>query len=383
MPTYLEHYDIILNYFTEKREFNQKISTEKLIVSIFYLYDLLKDIMQEEFNENIEALVNSRPKILIDDKAQNDKMIQYFANFMIDHWIMKRKIIQIKIKNHRDETLGLRIGVGSGKNRLLTTNSITINGARSDFYHIPIKNNLSSYKSIINDELILAPNSAKKLNFFVQRIVKREKISKLEFSEILANPDDDYFFYCFIDLLFRCEPERYLSAFLTHAMFFELIECERYQMTDLPDKLPLAITKDNTCKMGAVSGSRYVRNILGAKYEADASYLSYKQFYDFGPFSEKKGEQLAIRDSIIFLDWLISLQILEGTKEILYLDHYKKLPHIMLQEIGGKVSELEKILEKYSNQVYLQNEISNIMQALNAFFVEIFIGKTLKEIIEE
>ena len=166
-------------------------------------------------------------------------------------------------------------------------------------------------------------------------------------------------------------------------MFFELIECERYQMTDLPDKLPLAITKDNTCKMGAVSGSRYVRNILGAKYEADASYLSYKQFYDFGPFSEKKGEQLAIRDSIIFLDWLISLQILEGTKEILYLDHNKGLSHIMLQEIGGKISELEKMLEKYSNQVYLQNEISNIMQALNVFFVEIFIGKTLKEIIEE
>ena len=55
----------------------------------------------------------------------------------------------------------------------------------------------------------------------------------------------------------------------------------------------------------------------------------------------------------------------------------------MLQEIGGKISELEKMLEKYSNQICLQNEISNIMQALNVFFVEIFIGKTLKEIIEE
>ena len=57
-------------------------------------------------------------------------------------------------------------------------------------------------------------------------------------------------------LLFRTETERNVSALITNAMFFELLEVDAVGLNDLSERLPIALKSDQLNKHGAVSASR-------------------------------------------------------------------------------------------------------------------------------
>ena len=86
----------------------------------------------------------------------------------------------------------------------------------------------------------------------------------------------------------------------------------------------MAIKKDDNNPSGAVPGARYMLDLLGGTYGAQGNYLIKRQYYDFGEGDKGKSEELAARDTAIFLDWLVSKSILnKEDKELLYKFYLK------------------------------------------------------------
>ena len=59
--------------------------------------------------------------------------------------------------------------------------NIYFNGARSEYHYIPTKTNDSSYRNLIEKELILESSSSSKLKSIVQSIIKGEKYDAVLF----------------------------------------------------------------------------------------------------------------------------------------------------------------------------------------------------------
>ena len=104
--------------------------------------------------------------------------------------------------------------------------------------------------------------------------------------------DNQIFLYKLTDLLFNLETERNISAFITNAMFFDLVasENEKYTIKDLPTKLPMAM-------VGAVDASRYA-------YECSNTQKKYR--FDFKKVDADILDflELDVKNCELLLDWL-------------------------------------------------------------------------------
>ena len=154
--------------------------------------------------------------------------------------------------------------------------------------------------------------------------------------------------------MFHCEPERYISAFLTGAMFFDLLDGEKCRISYLPSKFPMAISKSEIESTGgAVAGARYVLDILGGIYGEEDLYLSSRQFYDFGKSSALKGFELAIKDTVIFVDWLLYKELLDPEKNI--FDEDQNIELVRMDQIGAVVSNCLLLLNNKNNALIVED----------------------------
>lgn len=98
-------------------------------------------------------------------------------------------------------------------------------------------------------------------------------------------------------LIFGLEGQRNSAALLTTAMFFDLVDKRVYKITDMPEKMPMAMKS-------AVKASSYIDH----KYQQNFTSLLK---YDYRPSDQSSGtltktQGLSARDTNILNDWLSS-----------------------------------------------------------------------------
>ena len=155
-----------------------------------------------------EILDNHRPQTIILASKGVDSPTETFANFRLDHRILRNSITVTHLKKYREIFSSNRIRVGE-KIALYNT-EITRNGARVDLVRI-LEN--GSYKNIIGS-LKLLPNSNRLLIDVVKSIIKGSEISSMEISRLLKSKWDLNLLHSFIFLLFVCETELQLLQIL-------------------------------------------------------------------------------------------------------------------------------------------------------------------------
>ena len=96
-------------------------------------------------------------------------------------------------------------------------------------------------------------------------------------------------------LIFGLEPQRNAAALLTNAMFFDLVDKGVYKITDLPKKMPMAMTK-------AVQASSYIDSICKKDF---TSLLEY-DYRTSKPKAKSQADILAKKDYDILYDWLVN-----------------------------------------------------------------------------
>jgi hypothetical protein len=360
--------DELFNQLTLKKKKVEEgsLNAEDLLFTKIYI-----DYLTLEHNKPINnVLMQLRPKKFFSEDTDTQPPEEFFANFKLDHRIIRSKIKEIGIDNYRDAPISHNIFISD-----LTINAdteISKGGARTDYRKLPLKGQSSAYSNLVSNELNVKSGSGKLLKLLIQKIIREQEITDKEINNVLVDNRDLEFLYKFIDLLFHCEPERNVSAFLTNAMFFELIEAEVCNVYDLPRKLPMAIKKDEdkTSGPGAVPGARYVLDLLGGKYGEKSPYLTKRQYYDFGESDESKGQELAARDTAIFLDWLVSKSILNKEDKIEYIDADGQRKETKLGEAGGRIHDFYDTLARHSTNVYAKNTLPKIIESINHYLAD-------------
>lgn len=371
----IDYTDDIVNLFAQRNNKKFKgleecLDTENALVTKLYI-----DNINRESNSKINhTLLKKLP--LNYYLEENNTQEEFFANFKLAHRIIRSKIKEIGIENHRDASIRHNISVSD-----FTINAdieISKKGARTDLRQLPLKGQSTAYSSLISNELNIKSSTGQLLKLILQKVIKEQKISDEEITNLLVDNRDKEFLYKFTDLLFHCEPERNASAFLTNAMFFELVADGIYNIQDLPNKLPMAITKDESKSSGpgAVAGARYILNLLGGEYGEQSPYLTKRQHYDFGNADDKKGNELATRDTVILLDWLINKSILDTKDTISYIDSNNEKKSIKLCEAGERIHSFYNTLTTQPQNVYAKNTLSPIIKSVNHYLADAILNNT-------
>ena len=192
------------------------------------------------------------------------------------------------------------------------TIKISSNGARTDYRMLPTKSNGSSYSALVGYEA----NDTGELE---DREYSPDLIKAIIHNQVILGGNwKQGFLYKLTDLLFNCETTRGVSAYLTNAMFFELVDAGIYPMNELADRLPIAIRADKALKekSGAVDAYRELHEMLGGTYGGTGKFLTTRSYYDHKKGNEGKALELMARDTVLFFDWLIHKGVLDGNSLI-------------------------------------------------------------------
>ena len=232
--------------------------------------------------------------------ANPDDPEELFVNYKIDHRIMRGAIKTYSIAQVKNSEISHTVKVN---NREIASEKSTIdnaggNGSRKDL--VGISTGGGSYeeiqKTISASSQFQNIEGAQKLVGAIKQFVRGKNIELFSNQEKKQIAELTY-------LLFRCEPERNPGAFLTNAMFLELLERGKYTINDITNKMPMAMS-------GAVNATRSLLDQLGGKYREGSPYLTKRQFYDFKDGDINKARELAVRDTAILIDWLSLKKIL-------------------------------------------------------------------------
>ena len=235
---------------------------------------------------------------------------EYFVGFKLDH-----RIIKVKLKTNgileKQETIHSARTIKNTTVNVQTELTINSSGTREDYKFLP--NDQGSYESVAME---LGKLKGISIGNNLKNILQSKKLNDCNLSQTL-------YLYRLADLLFNCEGERNVSAFLTNIMFFELVELGIYNITDLPSRLPMAMK-------GAIQASRYTLDMLGGKYgeESSENYLIKRQHFDYKTTSYKKQSsigkmqiekvtqtqqelkeiflhyELTLKDRVVLSDWI-------------------------------------------------------------------------------
>lgn len=251
---------------------NQEPTKDHLYLASFVLEHI--SLINAEINS---ALILLRPKTTFVEEVP---FSHHLVDFLLDHRIIRSKLKEQGIKHEQ------RKMVSSKQLPLDKTDeeiTISVNGARTDLRFFE---GVDSYEQIAQ-RLDKLGYSGAGLRTILLQIIHGDK-------EFKNNPsishDDKVYLYKLADLLFNLEPEREVSAFLTNVMFIDLVERGIYKVTDLPDKLPMAMRD-------AVSTSRHIRSVLP---------LTKQHKFDFidGDNFPIRIIEFCLKNLIIMSDWL-------------------------------------------------------------------------------
>jgi hypothetical protein len=234
----------------------------------------------------------------------------YFVGFKLDHRIIKTKLKTNGILE-KQETIHSARTIKNTTVNVQTELTINSSGTREDYKFLP--NDQGSYESVAME---LSKFKGINIGNNLKNILQGKGLNDCNLSQTL-------YLYRLADLLFNCEGERNISAFLTNVMFFELVEQGVYQIQDLPNRLPMAMK-------GAIQASRYTLDMLGGKYgeEGLENYLIKRQYFDYKTTSCKKQSligkmqiekvtqtqqelkeillhyELTLKDRVVLSDWI-------------------------------------------------------------------------------
>lgn len=288
----------------------------------------------------------------------------YFVGFKLDHRIIKAKLKTNGILE-KQETIHSARTIKNTTVNVQTELTINSSGTREDYKFLP--NDQGSYDSVA---IALGKFNGISIGNSLKNILQSQKLNDCNLSQKL-------YLYRLADLLFNCEGERNVSAFLTNVMFFELVELGIYNIKNLPNMLPMAMK-------GAIQASRYTLDMLGGKYgeEGSENYLIKRQHFDYKTTSYKKQSsigkmqiekvtqtqqelkevllhyELTLKDRVVLSDWINKKHDSSMDKLISLINTINRIYDVNTKEfhgydvsyIGEKnkicISQLKLLLEK-------------------------------------
>ena len=240
-------------------------AVEYLITKLFLDYLTIKYISKIN-----NATLQLRPNHMFTNGP-----IGLFSDIKLDNKIL-RWVIQECVTTKKEKTIfhNSRIGKQLSNDiyeyEISEQTSIYKTGSRVDFVNFSIDG--SSYEKI-SKELISFNLPGRQISWQLKGIIKYGESS-------ISNKRNRRILYELTHLLFRTETERNVSALITNAMFFELLEVDAVGLNDLSERLPIALKSDQLNKHGAVSASRWLVNYLWGNNGEQRPYLSKKHTYD-------------------------------------------------------------------------------------------------------
>ena len=265
---------------------------------------------------------------------------EHIADKMLDHRIIRhsQKVVAMdQVTDVINHSTTLKSGA-----KTYTNIKITQNGIRLDFIDLPIQGISSAYEALVKE--------------LSNKLYSSDIIKKIIHNQYIVDGNQQQgFLYRLTDLLFNCEPARAVSAYLTNAMFFELVDAEIYKIGDLPFKLPMAMKK-------AVSASRYIYDQLGGTYGGAKNLLTTRQYYDHDIGDETAGNILAARDTALFYNWLIYKGVIKARYKIEVTKRIQEVYKLLTDNIG-----IQTDLDKATNKKIANKEkITNLKTQLQS-----------------
>lgn len=247
----------------------------------------LIEIINSHNSEINRELLRHRPSELF-----NGDFSDNLVKFLLEHRILRSKIKEQGIKHeNRDITHNKYLPLDQTDEKV----SIYATGARSDQRFL---RSGDSYEEISEKIITIGIRQVTLKECFVAIINGNKDF--LYNLDILN--DNQVYLYKLADLLFNLETERNISAFITNAMFFDLVSSGVYSIIDLPNKLPMAIS-------GAVDISRYANEysdlIKRHKFDYKRSDVKIWDFLEFD-----------VKNCQLLFDWIKeSVALEDGEKE--------------------------------------------------------------------
>jgi hypothetical protein len=310
----------------------------------------------------------------------------YFVGFKLDHRIIKLKL-KINGVLEKQETIHSARTIKNTTVNVQTKLTINSSGTREDYKFLP--NDQGSYESVAME---LSKFKGISIGNNLKNILQSKELNDCNLSQTL-------YLYRLADLLFNCEGERNISAFLTNVMFFELIEQGVYQIQDLPNRLPMAMK-------GAIQASRYTLDMLGGKYgeEGIENYLTKRQHFDYKTTSCKKQSsigkmqiekvtqtqqelkeillhyELTLKDRVVLSDWINKTHDSNIDKLISLINTINRIYDVNTKEFNGHdvsyVEEKNRVCV-FELKAFLKKEEANLEDSFKEKLIQNIIN--LKE----
>lgn len=229
---------------------------------VMYQNRIFIDYVSEKNRDLVEDLMAYR-QIEMPIFAINE---DYFVNFRLDHRITRGKLKQCLMTKEKQIADSSKVLQGTTVS-VIEKITFESSGTKTDYKVLPSVKD-GSY-SAISEKLTDFKVSGADLKEALYSIIRGQGLNNIE-SCVLK-----LFLYRVADLLFNCEGERNISAFLSNIMFLELVAKDTYKISELPDILPMAM-------QGAIQVSRYSLDLLGGTYCGSKNgYLTKRQYFDF------------------------------------------------------------------------------------------------------
>jgi hypothetical protein len=255
----------------------------------------LTDVLISRFNS--EEYITKH--YIINAELRNHLSEQTFHENFYEHAAAVK--LYEKVARHAEKIVALQ-GISDvlPHNTKLATNAGTVSstklygtGSRADYVELPLKGQSSAYKALVGD----SPSNTGELE---GRVYSSNLAKAIFHNQVVGGGNwKSGFLYRFTDLLFNCEPARGVSAYLTNAIFFELVDAGIYKIHELPDRLPVAIKTDKNLNQsgGAVDAYRELHDILGGTYGGTSEFLTTRNYYDHKQGDKNKALELMVRDT--------------------------------------------------------------------------------------
>jgi len=339
-------------------------------LGVFIIQDIIlgKDFDYQSYAE-YSSIINMELRDHFSTRAFNNNFLEHTANILLNQKIVRhsQKVLGIEKLNdalHHSALL---------PNGMKTSSSIKVssNGSRTDYITLPLKGRSSTYEALITRELEDKPYLSDLLTI-IKTIIQDNPIEQANIQQ--------GFLYKFTDLLFNCETVRGISAYMTIPMYFELVKAGLYQLSDLSHRLPIAIKadEDDPSEGGAVAAYRYMNDFLGGTYGGNKHLLTTRQYYDHKEGSETKAKELAIKDTILFLDWLIYKKILLDTTTLEYIALDGSVRKESISELTKLAYKCFVTIKQSDSQVNIKNTLQNVLESMDTYLAEVISGEKLE-----
>lgn len=290
--------------------------------------------------------------------AESDDAADFLAKVRTYHKLMRGILKYTFLENDPLPTheLSLVMKVGTsidkdscclGKLQIDEVNKLYRSGARSVMVYGSTGRLGGKYEELLPDIKELA--SKIDLKSCVKSILIGKASQNNSWNDLTSQ--EQHYLYDLTFLLFCCETTRNVSAFLTNAMFFDLLSVGYYKIEQFPMHLPIAMEK-------AVSTSIKSNDILKPKYGETDGMLSSVLYYDFRlKTKEGKVEVLNQKGKILFNDWIFFHKILPEncTKKFLELttqDSIRDLEVVMGSEVATNLEDKTQLIETVIDKAF-------------------------------